>query len=147
MVVMLVCGSQISFPGKAIGVAEFNEPMAHHLLAGCDYLLVPSRYEPCGQVAMCALRYGCIPVVSPVGGLLELVSKEGTGFLLQSCPDAMPCRDYLRMLIKTIHNLADEYGSSKFKQMREACMRVDVSWDGPALEWERALQGLAHKGS
>lgn len=137
----LFCALQLSFPRAAIGLVEFNETIAHQLLAGCDYLLVPSRYEPCGQVAMCALRYGCIPVVSPVGGLLEIVTK-GAGVLIPSSPDAATTRNFVATLIQTIRKVALEYGSSKFERMREACMKVDVSWDCPAREWERALQDL-----
>ena len=57
-----------SFPGQAAGVAQFSEEMAHWLMAAADFVVVPSRFEPCGLVAPCAARYGALPIVTAVGG-------------------------------------------------------------------------------
>lgn len=48
------------YPGKAIGIAKFNVPLAHMIFAGADYLLVPSRFEPCGLIQLQAMRYGAV---------------------------------------------------------------------------------------
>eukprot|EP00798_Chlamydomonas_sp_ICE-L_P023236 gene23236-30460_t len=63
-----------AYPGTAVGLPCWSEPLAHLMMAACDYLLVPSRYEPCGIVALCAVRYGTIPIVAPVGGLVDIVN-------------------------------------------------------------------------
>jgi granule-bound starch synthase len=63
----------VAWPGRAAGYAAFNEQLSHLMMAGCDFLLVPSRYEPCGLVALAALRYATLPIVAPVGGLLDVV--------------------------------------------------------------------------
>ncbi|MCS7176735.1 MAG: glycogen synthase [Candidatus Kapabacteria bacterium] len=65
----------------------YNEALAHKIIAAADYLLMPSRYEPCGLTQMYALRYGTIPIVRAVGGLRDTVRQydpatgEGWGFL------------------------------------------------------------------
>jgi granule-bound starch synthase len=73
------CLSQLSvaWPGRAAGFGGFNEPLAHLLMAAADYLVVPSRFEPCGLVALCAVRYGTVPIVTPVGGLPQAVGAVG----------------------------------------------------------------------
>ena len=55
-----------------------QESIAHQLLAAADYVLVPSRFEPCGLVAQAALRYGAVPIVTAVGGLRDLVTPEAS---------------------------------------------------------------------
>ena len=50
------------------GVVKFSAPLAHQITAGADFLMVPSRFEPCGLIQLHAMQYGTIPVVaSPVG--------------------------------------------------------------------------------
>jgi len=63
-------------PGQAIGLPCFSEEAAHLLLAAADYLLVPSRFEPCGLVALCALRYGAVPIATRAGGLQDIVTPK-----------------------------------------------------------------------
>ncbi|NUN15264.1 MAG: glycogen synthase GlgA [Myxococcales bacterium] len=65
---------------------EYNEELAHLMYAGCDMLLMPSKYEPCGLNQLYAMRYGTIPVVRATGGLddtvehVRLDQDTGTGF-------------------------------------------------------------------
>ncbi|KAG1657022.1 hypothetical protein FOA52_012048 [Chlamydomonas sp. UWO 241] len=75
-----------AYPGVAAGVPRHDEALAHLLMAGCDFLVVPSRYEPCGLVALCALRYGTVPVVAPVGGLVDIV--HGLAGVVEGAPPA-----------------------------------------------------------
>lgn len=51
---------EIKYPGKAIGVAKFNSPLAHMIIAGADFMLIPSRFEPCGLVQLHAMSYGTV---------------------------------------------------------------------------------------
>lgn len=64
------------YPGQAVGLPHFSEAAAHLLLAAADFVIVPSRHEPCGLVARYAQRYGALPIATPVGGLRDIVSKE-----------------------------------------------------------------------
>ena len=68
-------------PEKVAAFFEFNEEREHKLLAGADLLLMPSQYEPCGLTQMRSQRYGALPVVRRVGGLVDTVEDRVTGFL------------------------------------------------------------------
>lgn len=72
-----------TLPGRGAGSVGFDERFAHRMLAAADILVVPSRFEPCGLVALAALRYGAVPVVASTGGLRDIVSGR---FLLGTCP-------------------------------------------------------------
>ena len=58
------------------GIAKFDERTAHLLMMAADYMIIPSRFEPCGLVAQSAARYGTIPIVTGVGGLKDFVTDE-----------------------------------------------------------------------
>jgi granule-bound starch synthase len=51
---------EILYPNKARGVAKFNAPLAHMIIAGADFMLIPSRFEPCGLIQLHAMRYGTV---------------------------------------------------------------------------------------
>ena len=68
-------------PGRIAARFEFTEPREHRLLAGADFLMMPSLYEPCGLTQMRAQRYGALPVVRRVGGLSDTVEDQVTGFV------------------------------------------------------------------
>jgi len=68
-------------PGR-IGVRiGFNETDARRMFAGSDFLLMPSRYEPCGLSQMYAQRFGSLPVARNTGGLADTIECGVTGFL------------------------------------------------------------------
>mmetsp|Transcript_67852 Transcript_67852/g.145246 ORF Transcript_67852/g.145246 Transcript_67852/m.145246 type:complete len:582 (-) Transcript_67852:82-1827(-) len=60
--------------GRVCGYAGFDPKVERLMMAGCDFLLMPSRYEPCGIPQMVALTYGTVPVVHATGGLKDSVA-------------------------------------------------------------------------
>lgn len=91
-----VAGAAALFPGRVAARLSFDERMARRLLAGSDFLLMPSRFEPCGLTQMYAMSYGTLPVARRTGGLADSVVDldaspgEGTGFLFDTpSPEAI----------------------------------------------------------
>ena len=68
---------------------QYDTGLAHRIEAGCDMVLMPSRFEPCGLTQMYSMRYGTIPIVRATGGLADTVQhfdpkrKTGTGFVFE----------------------------------------------------------------
>ena len=62
-----------AYPEQVGCVIGYDETLAHLIQAGVDFLVVPSRFEPCGLTQLCALRYGAAPLVARVGGLADTV--------------------------------------------------------------------------
>ncbi|WP_246771465.1 glycosyltransferase, partial [Pseudomonas syringae] len=69
------------FPGRVGVRIGFNETDARRMFAGSDFLLMPSRYEPCGLSQMYAQRFGSLPVARNTGGLADTIEDGVTGFL------------------------------------------------------------------
>lgn len=83
----LVKRAELMYPGRALGFVGFDENLEHQIIAGCDLLLMPSRYEPCGMQQMYAQLYGTLPIATDIGGLKDSVksiedvgAKHATGF-------------------------------------------------------------------
>ncbi|HLF09700.1 MAG TPA: glycogen synthase [Gammaproteobacteria bacterium] len=77
-------------PRRVSFTQAYDETLSHHILAGSDMVLVPSRYEPCGLTQLYALRYGTIPVVRATGGLADTIAHfdpvtgEGNGSVFEN---------------------------------------------------------------
>ncbi|KAJ1407962.1 granule bound starch synthase [Sesbania bispinosa] len=122
---------EISYPDKARGVSKFNVPLAHIIIAGADFILVPSRFEPCGLIQLQAMRYGTVPIVALTGGLVDTVKEVSLDF---------------RWVPSMLKALA-VYGTQAFTKMIKNCMAQDLSWKGPAKKWEEVLLSLGVLGS
>ncbi|MBP0902921.1 glycogen synthase [Mariniflexile gromovii] len=110
----------------------YDEKLSHIIYAGADFLLMPSRVEPCGLNQMYALRYGTIPIVRSIGGLKDTVtdiSKEN-GFGI--------CHDNVSVLEITnaIDRGVDLYQKqSEYKNIQHRIMEIDHSWHVSAQEY------------
>jgi starch synthase len=119
----------------------YDLALAHRIFAGSDLYAMPSRFEPCGLAQMQAMRYGAIPVVTPVGGLVDTVidadsDRAGTGFVARSVDEAG--------LIDALHRAVRACKSPRRKQaMQRRGMGHDWSWQGPAREHIDVYEELA----
>lgn len=105
---------------------DFNEPLSHKLYASADFLLMPSRVEPCGLNQMYALRYGTIPIVRRTGGLKDTVVDMGDDGGYGICFDYASVVDIMHSMERAIDLYNDK---EKFQAQREHCMAIDNSWD------------------
>jgi granule-bound starch synthase len=132
------------FPGTAVGVVEFNSQVAHLITAGADFMVVPSRFEPCGLIQLHAMTYGTVPLVASTGGLVDTVSEGVTGFQMGAMdPDDLQEED-AEAVATAITRAVEVYGTPAFEKMRHACISQDLSWAGPALKWEAILTELKY---
>jgi starch synthase len=118
----------------------YNEKLAHQMYAGADFLLMPSRVEPCGLNQMYALRYGTIPVVRSIGGLKDTVTDFGeeNGFGLRFTHASVWDITY------SIHRAVELYDDKeKMAELVEQIMQIDNSWENSAekyLDLYKSLQ-------
>ena len=128
------------FGGFMNNYIGYSESLSHLLYAGADFLLMPSRVEPCGLNQMYALRYGTVPMVRSTGGLIDTVKDFGEyqGFGIRF--DHATVWD----ITYSIGRAIDLYFHKKtlFDWMREYMMGIDHSWDASAGEYIRLYQSL-----
>ncbi|CAN1299565.1 Granule-bound starch synthase 1, chloroplastic/amyloplastic, partial [Linum perenne] len=137
------------YPDKVRGVAKFNVPLAHMITAGADFMLIPSRFEPCGLIQLHAMRYGTVPCVASTGGLVDTVKEGYTGFQMGAfnveCEAVDP--DDVAKIVAAVPRVIATYGTPALKEMIQNGMAQDLSWKGPARLWEKMLLGLEAAGS
>lgn len=130
---------EIHFKGKYNAFIGYDEHLAHEIYAGTDFLLMPSRVEPCGLNQMYALRYGTFPIVRSIGGLKDTVvdidDKDGFGI----CHDETSVED----VCKAIERAVEFYNKQKeYRKIRKKCMLIDHSWDKSAEEYISLYKSL-----
>ncbi|HET6184946.1 MAG TPA: glycogen synthase GlgA [Acetobacteraceae bacterium] len=122
-----------------IGVlVGFSEPMAHRLVGGSDFLLMPSRFEPCGLTQMQAQRMGTLPVAHATGGLADTVRDGETGFLF----DPLSPENLLAACRRAFAVFRD---SEALRQMRTAAMAQRFDWGQAAGAYLRLYARLTGK--
>lgn len=109
----------------------YNEVLSHQIYAGADFLLMPSRVEPCGLNQMYALRYGTIPIVRRIGGLKDTVTDIGDGGF-GICHDQTSTWDVGDAIGRAYHLYQD---TKRIKEIRKFMMQLDHSWDKAAQQY------------
>lgn len=118
---------------------SYNEQLAHRMYAGSDFLLMPSRVEPCGLNQMYSLRYGTIPIVRNVGGLKDSVIdySEPGGYGIRF--DAFNLDDAYIALQRAVSVFADKHA---MQELQEKAMTRDYSWYSSAERYHNMYQSL-----
>ena len=131
-------------PGRVGCQIGYDEGLAHLIQAGADALLVPSRFEPCGLTQLCALRYGCVPVVARVGGLADTVIDASPVALAAGTATGVQFSPVNETMVEAaVRRTAALYGNSvRWQALQRNGMATDVSWTGPAREYAALYREL-----
>ena len=104
----------------------YNEALSHLMYAGSDFLLMPSRVEPCGLNQMYSMRYGTIPMVRRTGGLKDTVIDYGDAGGYGICYNYTHVGDICHAVWRAVELYNDK---KKMKSIREHIMQLDFSWE------------------
>ena len=131
-------------PDRISAFIGFDERRAHLVEGGSDIFMMPSRFEPCGLNQMYSLRYGTVPVVRAVGGLVDTVrpfnpkNGQGSGFLFAPYDP--------RAFVDTLRDALAVYPNRKlWSRLQKNGMKVDFSWDRSAGEYVKMYKRLRPK--
>jgi starch synthase len=118
----------------------YNEQLAHRMYAAADFLLMPSRVEPCGLNQMYALRYGTVPMVNKTGGLKDTVIDIGEpdfkGFGI--CFDGANVREVNIAIERAVGWYYDS--PDILAAARKKMMAIDHSWEESAGRYIQTYQ-------
>lgn len=117
------------FTGFFNASLQYNEKLAHQIYAGSDFLLMPSRVEPCGLNQMYALRYGTIPIVRRTGGLNDTVTDVGDENGYGVCFEQFSLEDAYQAVSRAYAMFQHK---DHMKLFRKRAMALDFSWDKSA---------------
>ncbi|MCW3148107.1 glycogen synthase GlgA [Stutzerimonas stutzeri] len=123
------------YPGRIAAHIGFNESDARRLFAGSDFLLMPSRYEPCGLSQMYAQRYASLPIARRTGGLADSIEDGVTGFLFDETSVASYRATVLRAL--EVHRRPQLHCA-----MRCRAMAAGFFWRHAIAPYDRLYQRL-----
>ena len=133
--------------GRAGVAVGYDETLSHLMQGGCDAILIPSRFEPCGLTQLYGLRYGCVPVVARTGGLADTVvdaneaalsAGVATGFQFEPASAAA----FLGGVRRAIEVYADP---PAWASMQRQGMKSDVSWDRSARKYVGLYRSLVSR--
>ena len=130
--------------GRVGVVIGYDEALSHTMQGGCDAILIPSRFEPCGLTQLYGLRYGCVPVVARTGGLADTVidaneaavaAGVATGF--QFAPNNG------ETFVQAVRDVVALHSSRPtWAQMQKQGMKADVSWARSAKRYVELYEAL-----
>jgi starch synthase len=123
---------------RRVGVhVGYDETLAHLLQGGSDAILIPSRFEPCGLTQFYGLRYGCVPIVSRVGGLADTIVDANDAALaagvatgIQFLP--VETAAFARTILRAVDLFRDR---TLWSSMQKRGMKSDVSWSRSAARY------------
>ena len=129
-----------TFPGSYNAMIGYNEALSHRMYAGADFLLMPSRVEPCGLNQMYAMQYGTVPMVRSTGGLIDTVTDMGDwqGWGIRF--DHANAGDIVHAVSRAVGLYYDD--KKGLNRMRKHMMTIDNSWEKSVQQYLNIYQSI-----
>ncbi|MEK7533771.1 MAG: glycogen/starch synthase [Patescibacteria group bacterium] len=124
------------YPKNVACTFEFNDLLAHQIYAASDFILMPSKFEPCGLVQMIAMCYGTLPIAHRTGGLIDSIKNGHNGFLFDNYSS-----EALRETVEKAVSIW-RHKKKQYQEMVENALSTDFSWDKSAKEYLRLYEKL-----
>jgi starch synthase len=127
------------YPGDYNTYIGYDEKTGHEAYAAADFLLMPSRVEPCGLNQMYAMRYGTIPMVRDTGGLHDTVVDMGdpNGFGIRFLHATES--DIVEAIERAISVYQDK---AQMNKMITQCMQIDHSWESVVMAYKKVYESI-----
>lgn len=115
---------------------RFDDTLAHQIYAASDFIVIPSKYEPCGLIQMIAMLFGTIPIAHKTGGLKDSIKEGYNGFLF--------CAYSSEALEKKVLQAVEMWKNDKpsYEMMVENALETNFSWNKNAKEYLSLYQNL-----
>ncbi len=127
------------FPDHYTTYVGYNEELAHLIYAGSDFLLMPSRVEPCGLNQLYALRYGTLPIVRRTGGLIDTVLDFGDEGGYGICFNQSSVNDICYSISRAVILYQN---TGHLQLLRKRMMALDFSWTRSAQQYIQLYESL-----
>jgi starch synthase len=125
-------------PGSVGVKIGYDEGEARRMYAGSDFLLMPSRFEPCGLSQMYAQKFGSLPIAHRTGGLADTIEDGVNGFLFGE-PSLKRFKDAIGRGLETFRS------RSRLIEMRRAAMKRPHGWDRSASRYQEVYERACRK--
>ena len=129
----------VLYPESCFVFIGYDEALAHLVYAGSDFLLMPSRVEPCGLNQLYSLRYGTMPLVRSTGGLKDTVIDFGDDGGYGICFKEASAGDISYSISRALVLYANK---SRLQTLRKIMMALDFSWDRSAAAYINLYKSL-----
>ena len=139
----LVAGAKRQ-PDRVAVKIGYDEKLSHLMQGGCDAILVPSRFEPCGLTQLYGLRYGCVPIVSRTGGLADTVIDANDAALKAGVATGVQFTDIsVDGVVDAVDRAIALYRQPLlWRRLQTNGMKADVSWNSSAQAFAALYRSL-----
>ncbi len=115
---------------------KFDEQLANQIYAASDFIIIPSKFEPCGLIQMIAMFYGTLPIAHKTGGLIDSIKDNENGFIFEHY-SSEALENAVQKALFIWHQ-----DKPRYKKMVESAMESDFSWRVSAKQYLTLYQEL-----